>query len=545
MRSPAGAFAWEFGRRHRWGLAAIAAYLLLLAALNIMVLGPGERLDSNRDGIFAATVMVPMTIAAFYLMAVFSFGLAGNVAARQSMYPARLFALPVPTAMLAGWPLLTGTLSIVALWFSAWLVAPLPSSLRLPLWWPPLFAAVIVAWTQVLTWMPYGLPGLRAIVAVLLLFTIDVVVFTAYELQAPESVMLAVLAPLLPLAYLCGGVAVARARRGHVPDWRGGLSSLGKWGEALPRHQRAFRSAARAQFWFEWRRHGHALPMWVGILLPFEMALLFLAGSDRPRLLFYTLLAVLVTPPFMAAFAAPSGKSELPGGDPYRLSPFVATRPLTTATLVSAKLRMALGSTLLTWLLILVAVPLTLAWSRGLPIVTTWMREFAEPFGYARTFVLAVVILLALLGSTWKQLVQGLGLGLTGRAWLVKSSVFLRLSIPILFVLLAERLQTPQGFASLWDALPWALTTLVVLKTGVAAAAAALLFRQRLLDDRALIIGAAGWTTTVLFTYGVLVWLVAMPEFIPRYGAALVAILLVPLVRPALVPLALAWNRGR
>lgn len=544
MRSPAIAIAWEFGRRHRWGLAAIAGYLLLLGALNVLMLGPGERLDVDRMGVFAATVTVPMTAAALYLVAVFSFGLAGDVAARQSMYPTRMFTLPVPTAVLAGWPMLFGTMSIIVLWFIARIVAPLPSTFNLPLWWPPLFAAVILAWTQVLTWMPYGLPGLRGIVAVLLLFSIDAVVFTAIELKTSEGAMLAFLAPQLPLAYLCGRFALAMARRGHVPDWRAAFARRGNLGDVLPRLQ-AFPSAARAQLWFEWRRHGLALPMWVAILLPFEMVLIFVAGTDRPRLLFYTLLAVLVTPPFMAAFAAPSGKSEAPGSDPYRMSPFVATRPQTTAMLVAAKLEMALLSTFVTWLLVLIAVPLALTWSGGTSAVVTWGRDFADAFGHTRTIVLVLVILLALLASTWKQLVQGLCIGLTGRDWLIKSSVFLRLSILILLIPLADRLLTPRGFASLWGALPWVLTALVAIKTCAAAGIATFLYRRQLIDDRALIVGAAGWAALVILIYGVLVWLVATPQFIPRYGAALVAILLVPLVRPSAVPLALAWNRGR
>jgi hypothetical protein len=170
---------------------------------------------------------------------------------------------------------------------------------------------------------------------------------------------------------------------------------------------------------------------------------------------------------------------------------------------------------------------------------------FAEPFGYARTIVLALMILAALLASTWKQLVQGLCIGLTGRAWLIKSSVFLRLSILIVVIPLAERALTFQGVGTVWSVMPWILAALVITKTCAAAGVATLLFRRRLVDDRALIVGAAGWTASVLLAYGILVWLVATPEFVPRYGAALVAILLIPLVRPAAVPLALAWNRGR
>jgi len=59
-----------------------------------------------------------------------------------------------------------------------------------------------------------------------------------------------------------------------------------------------------------------------------------------------------------------------------------------------------------------------------------------------------------------------------------------------------------------------------------------------------LVTSAAGWLVAVLALYGLLVWLVATP-FIPRHLLALVAILAIPLVRPAAAPLALQWNRHR
>src|SRR5207253_3927321 len=61
-----------------------------------------------------------------------------------------------------------------------------------------------------------------------------------------------------------------------------------------------FASPARAQFWFEWRRHGWSLPALVGILLPFELALLFIPYGPQALVL----VAALFTPPFMALFAA-------------------------------------------------------------------------------------------------------------------------------------------------------------------------------------------------------------------------------------------------
>ena len=60
--------------------------------------------------------MVPFSVVFLYFLAVFSFGLTGDLAARQSLYPARMFVLPVPTAALAGWPMLYGASAMASLW---------------------------------------------------------------------------------------------------------------------------------------------------------------------------------------------------------------------------------------------------------------------------------------------------------------------------------------------------------------------------------------------------------------------------------------------
>src|SRR5712691_2437889 len=125
-----------------------------------------------------------------YFLAVFSFGLAGDIAARQSMYPARMFALPVTTAALAGWPMLYGSAAMAILWFATRFLAVLPSGVHVPVIWPALLTASLLAWTQALTWMSYPLRGLRVVITVLWLTVIDAVVFLALDYKAPESVML-------------------------------------------------------------------------------------------------------------------------------------------------------------------------------------------------------------------------------------------------------------------------------------------------------------------------------------------------------------------
>ena len=58
---------------------------------------------------------------------------------------------------------------------------------------------------------------------------------------------------------------------------------------------------------------GRSLPAWVAILLPFELALLFLARG-APVLVFEILLGVLLTPPFMAVFTAATVRKSSPRG---------------------------------------------------------------------------------------------------------------------------------------------------------------------------------------------------------------------------------------
>lgn len=544
MRSPAAAFAWEFRRRQRWGLIALAGYLLVLAAIKFVILAPAQRIDFD-DETFALVTVVPLSSTFLYFLAVFSFGLSGDLAARQSMYPARMFALPVTTAALAGWPMLYGTVAMAALWLATRLLAVWPSGAEVPIIWPALLAASLLAWTQALTWMPYALPGLRVIVTVLWLVAFDTIVLLAIHFKATEPVMLAILAPHVPLAYLAARFAVARARRGDVPDWRRIFVRLRPIANVLPRRREHFASPARAQLWFEWRQHGRSLPALVGILLPFELALL-LPFRNTPALVFETLLFVLFTPPFMAAFvAATVSKANPHANDSSGLTPFLATRPMTSVSLVKAKLKATALSTLLSWLLVLAAIPLALKLSGSAPVAIEWWRQLVEALGMPRAVVIVLLGLSAFVASTWKQLVQSLTIGLSGREWMVKASVFVALSFLAIMLPLAHWIfSNKRAISALWNALPWIAAVLVCFKLFAAAWIATRLHDSGLLSDRAILIGAVCWDVFVFALYGLLVWL--LPALLFRsYFLALVAILEIPLVRLSAAPLALAWNRHR
>src|SRR5256886_1311129 len=438
MRSHALAIGWEFRRRHRWGRIAVAGYLFVVATIRFLILEPGEPVlvDSVR---FAALVSVPLTTTFVYLLAVFSFGFAGDLAARHSMYPARMFTLPVTNAALVGWPMLYGTAAVAVLWLAARVFAVWPSGIENPLILPGPPAAAPFAVAQAPTWVPPGLAGTR----------------------------------------LAGAVALLGA-----------------------------------------------------------------AGTDAPAFVFEILFLALITPPFMAACTAWTVSQPNPQvHDSYGLPPFIATRPLTSAEFIAAKLKIAMWSTLTAWLLVLVAMPLALEWSGTWSMVTERARRMNDAIGTPRAATVVLLILAGFIVATWKQLVQSLHIGLTGREWIVKGSVLLTLTFLILLGPIVEWIiDSPSVQRALWNALPLILAGLVGLKMSAAAWIATRLDRNRLLGDRALVAGAACWLVAVLALYGVLVWFFSTP-FVAHYVLALIAILAVPLARISAAPLALPGNR--
>jgi hypothetical protein len=522
----------------------LAGYFLALAALKLVGPVAPVTLDHS-DGRFGVA-LVPLSATFFYLLAAFSFGLTGDLAARQSIYPARMFALPITTRALAGWPMLFGSAVMASLWLGTASFARVPWHLHLPFIWPALLGAVSLAWTQALTWMPYGLPGLRVLVVVLWLAALDAVVLLAIHFQASESLMVAILAPQLPLAYLTARFALARARGGDLPDWRELFAHRRLLGGVVDHRRTSFASALRAQTWFEWRRQGRTLPVLVAMLLPFELAFLYLVRQDPPTLVFETLFLILLTPPFMAAVAATTvGRSNPDAGDFPSLTPYVATRPLSSAELIAAKLKMAIWSTLAAWLLVFALLPLGLSVSGTWPMVIDRVDRLAGVFGPPRAIVILLLVGLALILFTWKLLVQHLCIGLTGRVWIIRLSGFLVLLFFILAGPVGKWISDDQRVqAGLWNALPWILGGLVSVKVVTATWAVIMLGSRRLLSDRAMVTGAACWVVAVLALYGLLAWLFYFP-LMPRYLLGLLAILFIPLSRLFAAPLALAWNRHR
>lgn len=540
MGSPVGSIAWELVAKNRWGFAALGLYLLVLVAVRLFASDLITRVEFDDAETFAIIVVVPMTASFMYLLGVFTFGFAGDLAGRESIYPSRLYTLPVTSTALAGWPMLIGSISVVVMWAGTRILAIWPPGVPVPAIWPGLVGVAMLMWTQALTWMPYGWRGIRVVMALLCLTGIDAAVLLGIEFQVSESFMAALVVPLIPVAFIVGRHAVERARHDNAPDWSG--IPWNRRSESAPR--RPFHSAAEAQAWIEWRRTGWSLPVLVATVVPVELALLFLLGDSEP-LTFITLFGVLLTPPLLAAFTGATVRKSSPDAiDAYGLSPFAAARPLSTTSILAAKLRTTVKSTAVAWLIVAVLVPVFLFWTDTTSMVTNRWSWMSHGIGTPRAVTLVALALGVAVLSTWKQLVQGLYIGLTGRESIVKASVFVKLAMLFVFLFGVNwMLEDDQLFGMMWDSLRWILGVLVLIKVVIAMVVASRLGRSRLMSDRALVTAAALWCGAVFALYGGLVWFISTPPLFPRYLLMLMAILIVPIARLSATPLALAWNR--
>jgi hypothetical protein len=335
---------------------------------------------------------------------------------------------------------------------------------------------------------------------------------------------------------------VARARRGGVTDRSAGFERVGA---ALVRRgggREPFASAGAAQRWLEWQRYGRSLPTFVAILLPVELLLLWVS-RNAPTLVFTILLIVALTPPFIASFTAIAVRKS-GAGDDYGVSPFTATRPLSSAALVGARLGMAVWSTAAAWLLVVAAVPAALMLSDTWTFVADRAQAFASVVGAPRAIVFGVLVLATLIVTTWRQMVQSLYLGLTGRPMLIKGSGLAMLCAVVAIGPLLDWAWGSGARAWLWVVLFSTLGVIVIARMVIACWFAIRLHRDRLLTDRSLVVRAALWLASVAAVYAVLLWLFATP-LVPRFLLLMIATITVPLVRLSAAPLALAWNRHR
>lgn len=483
----------------RHGLAALLVFSVIWS---VLLRATQSHVGADAQG---ALSYLPMALSLF-LTFVFCTFTESDRRGRFESFPSRLFTLPVQTRTLVAAPIFL-SVAVMSGIYILWVKLVLPAS-TLPVAWPLIYLAGGMMCYHAVIWF---LAPFRT--ARLLVLGICGTIYACAWLAFQEGC-----APLagvglaaLPLAYL----AVASARRGRMIEGQGWRKFTDFMADIAPRRRRPFTSPAQAQFWFEWRRHGMLLPMSVAGVLVLIMVPTVFAAPLSVGAANFCLMWILLTP-FLLAFPLGKGfgKADLWSKE-AGLPLFLASRPLSNTAWISAKLKAAALASLLSWLIVAVATPL-------------WLWLCCDPALLGRLPKLPVLFAAAVI-LTWRLLAGSLYIGLSGRKWLLTAAacwVFVCFFGSIFLVAGLMDRYIKLSFPS-WTA--WALAGLFAAKVG-----AVLYLRQW---SARYLLGWLAGTTFLLFA----VWVV-VPA--PQAAHFLIALLVLPLVRIAYAPIALARNRA-
>jgi hypothetical protein len=547
-RTPTSAMLWEIWGRHKW----MFPWHGLALAVSVWLVQWKDR--GAPDVLGPPLIMIPsICFLGAYLHLLTCFGYIEVDSKRVQLgFPARLLLKPVDTIRLVLAPMLFGG-GVVVLYFTIWAELVLQHRIEISatnLLWTNTVLLSFFWWMQALAW---GLPMLKGRVLIdLLIAVIHLLVGLSPLLpvsalsQWQWPILVALLGSAIPAAWL--GLKLMRQGR-----WEGPSRIFMFWSQRRSARARGprkkFHSAFGAQLWLEWQRHGWLLPIISGVfaLLVFPCFFLSLKMSDpvnAPPLeavLCMPLFVPLVLSGVLAVALAKFDPLDSTGGLPI----YMAVRPMTNGGFVMAKMAMALATSALTWLVTLVPVFFWLAvLGKG---VSLSKAEEIRPYGTAALAIGCVPLLLLLVIWTWKNLVAGMGAGLTGLPWVSNLFTFGRLACAMGLVALIVAIKLNETFKE--SARHWGLGLLILClaaKLMLSVLAFFLGLQRKALTALAVGCISGGWLVCGLFVAGYAGLIcIGINRFDLWIWIALVGFLVLPLTDLAIAPLALAWNRHR
>jgi len=567
MRTPIAALTWEIWRRNRWTVWVVAAIVLSAWLFNLRFAEDFRASVSQQKQLLTINCLV-MAASLLLVFAIFNCT-EFNPQKEWTGFPYRLFALPGTSLTLIAVPLLFGV-SAVELAYFIWLkLVFTQGQMAKPEWFAVLLGAYMVFY-QTILWTLAGFRILRIIVLGLIGTSFVGVAFLPFFAQyssSPwfsETVLMALLSGLAFVTFALAWVCIARQRcgGGQRRSWLKYL--IERIADALPGRKKAFRSPASAQLWYEWRRTGLLLPSCIGALLvlvigPLSWLLRNEAGS-AVWILFWTLaMPMILALPLGKGFS----KADFWSKD-LSLPAFVAVRPLATGELVVTKMKVAALSAGISWLLVLVFLSLWLPlWANLAPLMMVRVG-FWMAYGHSMwaEYAISTLFIVASMFVTWKLLIGGLWVGLSGSKKVFITSAAVYCLVPLVSFIGLTILMNHDRVVRAWASedpnrvlsiCEWIAALAIVAKFWLAA------FSWRSITPARLRAYLLLWTgaTLLLVMLALLLWahgllsvqLMAMMDFLPvdiyrlRNLLILLALLVIPLARLGYAPTALVRNR--
>lgn len=437
MNSPIASLAWEIWHRGRRSARLVLGCVALCSLLNLVVV---DRLHADQTGLEALQSLFGLLMAVSFLLLMGIFNYTEyNSTKDWNGFPYRLFVLPVRTWQLVAMPILLAVLS-VELTYTAWIkLVWTHKQIPLPEWFAVVLGAYVVFYQTTL----WCLAGLRIMRIVALSFggvTVILVGFLPFSAEnnpspwLSEKRLISIMVGLALIAFITSWAIVSRQRCGGGRR-RGWIKALvDRISDALPRRTRDFGSPAEAQFWFEWRRVGFLLPVCTAFALLLLFAPVSWAFRTDPGFTVSTVIKTLAVP-IILAFVIGKGfiKPEF-WSMKLSIPTFLAVQPMPAGQFVASKMKVAALSVAISWLLVLCFLAL---W---LPLWANTLELQKEMFMFRQFYpnswqVILVLCFAGLAVLTWRCMISGLWVGLSGNRAYYIGSACLQGLIPILALL--------------------------------------------------------------------------------------------------------------
>jgi hypothetical protein len=379
------------------------------ASLAVVALTLVLQLSSMRD--YAASLGgFLFCCASFTLLIALLFADSLDVGATSSGFPKHLFLLPIRSFPLALWPMLFGAFALGSAWLGFAFVAIYPRAGVAPTVMPVLALVAVLSSLQATLWSPCPVPFGRSILAIFAM----VVPGAAWPIAASCGVSNSTIAAAYAVCIVSmfglaiRGVRIARS---------GGVAEL-RWtpAKSAAKPARTFPSAMAAQAWYEGKHNGLILPM-ISIFAMFLYIPCLFMSPDQPhnvlgdvsyrQSLWMYLAPVLLLPIFAGMDSCCSATQDNLKPD-LSLVQILAVRPMADASLVEAKMRMAIRSVGIGFSMLLVG-PLLLAMSavqeRGRDVTAA-----AAVLSHAtmREALLGLLVFACIPVLAWKEMVSGM-----------------------------------------------------------------------------------------------------------------------------------------
>ncbi|MFN0051933.1 MAG: hypothetical protein ACKV0T_07060 [Planctomycetales bacterium] len=373
MRSIPATMVWETLQRGKWTfLGAFLTANSLPALITGLLSYEGALQEVDR-----VTLMIHVNLVLINGMV---FGAALLSAAG---HPLRLSTYPVSASFIALCQLIPAMVLMALEYVLAAMVFNAAFHVNWPLWGPAAFLAVGLALVAAIGWTAHKSPWYLFVFLALSMVLVGIWFHSRYGLipgtgplrMWPEVTPWEALTMLATAAgaYRLAVFGIARTRCGEFLGTPRLFHWLGKLLDPAPAFGAPFSTAARAQFWFEWRQKGWAIPAEVLFVVPMGLLLWLLFNRD-PRALYDGMLAGGACLPIGAALVGLFLGNVGPSDGKIVMGHFLATRPMTSLEMSRIMLKTGALSALIGWLLWGIAF-LTIA---GLLIISGKLPETAQ-----------------------------------------------------------------------------------------------------------------------------------------------------------------------